>query len=448
MSAGVVQADERGGFPRDLATETARGSDADILLAWLYGLTIFGFPLASTIPVVASIESQLITVPYRALIVALSLAIFLRWIMFGARIYAGALLAPLLAYWLLLLGRMMWDIFADPLPNPLLIPEWQLIALSLGACFIPAAALLQIPTVRTLVLVRRLTETLGFIALVLLLWLGVSALTGNRVFHRLSTDVLNPVSVGHLAVSVFICVAYSLAKGPPEATRRSVRVLVTQFRSLVLLFALATAVASFSKAPLLCVILAGAFFCVMPVGRRGLGVGALATRVLLLALVAFGSVSMTFYLEDRGIIDVVSRFDPTLGDQSSRERLQFFDGAWTQFLEHPVVGDRFVEVLSMSYPHNAVLESMMSIGVLGLVLSLVANAVGAFIAWRLVRSRGEAVWVGLIYFQYAIAQVFSGSVILNSIYWAYFVACIAVFHMDAKRQKNLQQHTGAVAEAR
>jgi O-antigen ligase len=223
---------------------------------------------------------------------------------------------------------------------------------------------------------------------------------------------------------------------------------VNLFRTIVLLFALATAVASFSKAPLLCVILAGCFFCVVPVGRRGMGVGAFLSRVLLLLAVIAGSVATTFYLEERGIIDVVSRFDPTLGDQSSRERLQFFDGAWTQFLEHPLAGDRFVEVVSMSYPHNSVLESMMSIGVLGLVLSLVANAVGAIIAWKLVLSRGEAVWVGLIYFQYAIAQMFSGSVILNSIYWAYFVACIAVFHSEDFRQWSRSQDAGPALGSR
>ena len=45
----------------------------------MYALTIVGFPLVSTLPVLLGLDSQLATVPYRAAIVVLALGVLFGW---------------------------------------------------------------------------------------------------------------------------------------------------------------------------------------------------------------------------------------------------------------------------------------------------------------------------------------------------------------------------------
>ena len=57
-----------------------------LLLASLYVLTIVGFPLASTIPAILRLYSQLAIIPYRVLVVGLSLAVIFGWWVRGTRV--------------------------------------------------------------------------------------------------------------------------------------------------------------------------------------------------------------------------------------------------------------------------------------------------------------------------------------------------------------------------
>ena len=242
------------------------------------------------------------------------------------------------------------------------------------------------------------------------------------------TEVLNPVSLGQLGVSVFVVTGYTLARGAPVHRRRFVRIMLGAARAVVMLLAFGVVIASFSRGPILLMLIAGIALSFMPVGLKARsstsGVVRLAVLVSLLAL----SAVVAAELDRAKIISVSARFDPRLNDSSTRERLQFFDGAVSQFETSPLLGDRYIERESMSYPHNAVLESMMSLGVVGLILALLINAAGMLIAARLVVSRSEAVWVGMLFVQYFFAQLVAGSVLMNSAFWAFLLGCIAVFH--------------------
>lgn len=416
------------------AAQSAAGS-----LALLYAVTIVGFPLISTLPLVFGFEVQLASIPYRVFVVGLVLWILGRWCFFGARVYAGALLVPVLLYWLLLLVRMFWDLYADPLARPPLFPDEQLVALSLGACFLPAIAFLELPSAATLTRARHLIELFGSMALILLLWLGSSLITGEQVFQRLGTEVLNPVSLGQLGVSVFIVTGYSLARGAPPGRARFLRVALGSVRAVVMLIAFAIVIASFSRGPILLMLVAGIALSFIPVGLKVRSHTSSLFRLAILVSLLVLSALAAAELERAKVIDVSARFDPRFNDASSRERLQFFDGAVSQFESSPLLGDRYIERESMSYPHNAVLEGMMSLGVIGLLLALVINAAALLMATRLVVSRSEAVWIGMIFVQYFVAQLVAGSVLMNSAFWAFLLGCFAVFHSNVPTTTGNQQ---------
>ena len=169
-----------------------------LMLAALYALTVVGFPLVSTVPTLVGVDSQVATVPFRIIIVALSVGILYGWWVRGTRVLFNAAVLATLTLWALLVARMFVDTMVDPLPGDLGIPVSQFLLLSLGACYLPALAGLEYPDARTLDLARVWIEVLGAIAMLAILYVGLRGVFQGSVLYRLATPVLNPISVGHL----------------------------------------------------------------------------------------------------------------------------------------------------------------------------------------------------------------------------------------------------------
>jgi O-antigen ligase len=67
-------------------------------------------------------------------------------------------------------------------------------------------------------------------------------------------------------------------------------------------------------------------------------------------------------------LQVVQRFTFSAEQQAGNEgehRNFAFKSAWEQFLQNPVIGDRFVTTLDGFYPHNLYLEVLMATGIIG-----------------------------------------------------------------------------------
>ena len=132
------------------------------------------------------------------------------------------------------------------------------------------------------------------------------------------------------------------------------------------------------------------------------------------------------YLEETGIIDVVERLTETLQDVASQERTAMIVGAWQQFTEHPFVGSAFVERRFMMNPHNVILESLMAVGVVGLGLLLVSMSASLVATQRVLRIPGNHAWVGLIYVQYVINGMLSGSLFTDGTFWLFGLGVMAL----------------------
>jgi O-antigen ligase len=390
---------------------------AAILLALLYALSLVGFPLASTLPTLLGVGSQVVSVPFRFLVLALTGASVYLWFLNRTRLCGGAAVYLALALWLLLLGRVFLDTVFDPLPGEPGMQVSQYILLSVGACFLPAIVFLQIPTVATLDLARRLTEALGALAMVSLLYLGLRGFFDGSVFRRLSTEVLNPISVGHLGVTVFAVTLAGLSTSKGMA-----RVL----RYALVVLSLVVVVASVSRGPILAAMIVALLHVVVGQLRRGLSVAGLLARIALIAgavgLFAFA----IYYLEANARVQVTARFAEVFADASSQERLQLFGGAWQQFTEQPLLGQAYVELQLMTYPHNLVIETLMATGVVGLGLLLLV-LLGAVIAGvRVLAEPPTIAWPALLVVQYLVALLFSGSILLESRMWAMLFALFAI----------------------
>ena len=388
-----------------------------LMLAALYALTVVGFPLVSTVPTLVGVDSQVATVPFRIIIVALSVGILYGWWVRGTRVLFNAAVLATLTLWALLVARMFVDTMVDPLPGDLGIPVSQFLLLSLGACYLPALAGLEYPDARTLDLARVWIEVLGAIAMLAILYVGLRGVFQGSVLYRLATPVLNPISVGHLGVSVLIVTMCGFS-----GSGRGARLL----RSLLVVLSVTVIVGSVSRGPILAALVAALLLAMRPRAGARIRLFGVVLRVALVAG-AIGAIAAAIsYLEESGIIDVVERLTETLQDVASQERTAMIVGAWQQFTEHPFIGSAFVERRFMMNPHNIILESMMAVGVVGLGLLLVSMSASLVATQRVLRIPGNHAWVGLIYVQYVINGMLSGSLFTDGTFWLFGLGVMAL----------------------
>jgi O-antigen ligase len=395
----------------------AQGPGASLALAAMYALTIVGFPLISTLPVLLGLDSQLATVPYRAAIVALALGVFFGWWLRGKSILFTWPVRLTLLLWMLLIVRMLIDTVIDPLPGELPMPLASLLMLSLGACFLPALVFLETPSQATLDHARRAIEVLGMVALLLILYLGLRGVFAGSILRRLATSVLNPISVGHLGVSVFIVALCGLAG---SAARAKV------VRWLVIVTSVLVVVASGSRGPILAALLVALVYSFARRRRGGIALRVLLLRLGLLAAGVAGVVWLVGYLEEGGYISLIGRLADTLQDEAAYDRIAMMYGAWAQFTEQPLLGSHFVELRFYTYPHNIVLESLMATGIVGAGLLLANLAAAMLAALRVISASPSLAWIGLIYLQYVVNGMVSGSLYFDTTFWAFGFACMAV----------------------
>lgn len=392
----------------------------DWMLAGLYAAAICGFPLAGLLPSLAGLDPGAGTLPYRALVLMIAVSVMVRWLVVARRVCLGPYVVWMSLVWLLLLARMLYDFNVQPMP--LAVQPGEYVVLAIGVCLLPAIAMLESPTFATLRLAWRLAMT-GLagaaIGLAVLLWRDG---LGGIWVERLSTEVLNPISLGHMGASLSLL---SLAAPAPRASLgRSRRLMRASVRTVLFVLGLVIVIATASRGPMLSLLVATLAYHVVQPGRTYLQ-GMLGRGLPLLALVVLVASGSALLIQGLTELRPVARVTGIL-DESNTERHRMAGIALLQFAERPLTGDAMVERQKRDYPHNVLLEAGMALGIGGLiaVAAIVGSALRA--AMRILTSRRDAAWVALIAIQYVSAALVSGSLFLSDSFWAFCTAAVAV----------------------
>lgn len=373
------------------------------LYAALFAAMLFGFPIVALAPVLLHSASTPISSAYRLLIVFLSLSLVVIAARQGrpfldklAQRFTGLLV-------LLLLVRMIWDSMLGPLPMDL---PWSFYWLQvLGITFIPSLAFLVVPEVRWLNLAHRVCFWFGLAAAVAII-LGV-VLSVAALFHggRLETQVVNPITVGAVGASMYAVSSTIVARGNSA---------INFGRIVAIWLGVTLCVLSASKGPLLqllAVLLIQVLIPSSSTTRSGVWVSVLvAASVLCLGVVA------SIWASGGGGLVLLSRLADFGSQQSTLERVIAWRGALTQFNFSPFLGDSFVEYHLRQYPHNSFLESMMTVGITGLVLLSLLVTSGFFNALRKLRDPNFR-WIALLFVQQIIGEQTSGSLYFSQAFW-------------------------------
>lgn len=396
---------------------------------WAYALllsgSLVGFSFVSLVPTLLGIESRPTSIVFRAVMLAGSLWVVARWLGGITRFRSGPIIWVFFSFWGLLLARLVWDETFSALPLPLDWIDYWLFGV--GVALIPAVALLEVPTSATLRLALTLTEVMGVASVVGLVWLGAAAmanvgLTGDdRDLDRLATTAVNPAYLGYMAVTVFTVSIFRIieAARTPGASRGLILL-----RAAAVLISVGAMVASASKGPIaVAAIISLAFLFVH--GKRKRSTSAAFLRLLMLVVVATAGVCAAVVLEESTSLRPVSRFTEFVYDPSTLERRQMLEGAFNQFSGSPILGDNIVELNSLTYPHNVLLESLMSTGVFGGALLTVLMVYSLRRAWALISFGDGREWLGLVHIVFSLLAMTAGSLIFTPHIWATTSAVLA-----------------------
>ncbi|MBQ0958341.1 O-antigen ligase family protein [Ideonella sp. 4Y11] len=398
------------------------GRGADAARSMLMALALMGYPLVAALAGIAGLgESSAPSIALRVGVVVLAIYVLFER---PLRITHGLgwFIVGTMCFWSAYLGRILVDGFARDMTLQLSGSEY--LAYAVMFSLLPACGALQGPPepTRSTLLLRRLV-LLGLLTMLLAALAYLRSLSDlqSALQGRAGLEKLNPISLGHLGVSLFLLSCVLLACGP--SGRGSIWVTAAAMLTLVL-GAVAVGMAG-SKGPFVALLVAASAYLLAPMRGaqrlRWIVAGALVLGVLAVALVNMGDQLESVQLLAR-LADLLSGQS---ADESTTSRMDAYQSAIDQFSESPIYGDALVERIHHYYPHNAILEVAMATGLMGLLPFLAIVLASMIQSWRALAQGGEGRWIHMLNIQYFVAAIFSGGVFSDSQMWFFLLLCYA-----------------------
>ena len=383
--------------------------DMSAAASWALALTLVGYPIAGLIGSALNWDSTIASIPFRLGVLALSVVLWSR----GPPLQIWLKRSPwLIGFSLLYLMRLLWDLGVAGVPG-----AGEALAFYIITVLAPATALGLVAgqlhedhAAQAIALVGGLVCAMA-VTMHFMGWGLDRALTEQT--HRLSFEAVNPITLGHVAVTTVLA-ALALLQRPGHGWRRVLA-------PVLIGIALTCLVLAASRAPLLALGVCGLTYAVSTASWR--------TRLLLLfATLLIGTAAV---LSTGGESELFVRFSDIEEDDSSMQRLLLQANAITQFLASPILGSAFTELEFLEYPHNLFVETGMALGVVGLVVMFMLIYLAGV---QLVRSlRVGEVLVPLLLLQYFVAFQFSGSLWGSAGFWALMAVVLGLRPVPAAR---------------
>lgn len=396
---------------------------------WLYpvlfALTVSGYPLFSSIPLLLDLPSRTVAGPFRAFVALVSIATLVLYAASG-RSYGGATWFAVATFWTLYIVRLASDtVFA---PITLGMPRGDYWIQAFVYCLLPMIGLFAIPDRPTLARAARLTLWTTAIAcpLALMVTYRRFLLGDPAIFElggRLGNETLNPITFGNLGLTlVIMCVLYMDRKKPT-------RTLLLVGLSAV---GIATLALTGSRGPVLALAVIS-LAALLKEARR-------VSHARLVATIVAGVVGIAVLIgvattvEERFGFALISRFQSlqdVRAEESGRAHAELLTHAWSQFAAHPISGSALEEITLHYYPHNVILESLMATGIFGGTLFCLLLGSTVFYATRLI-FRSDLGWIGYLCYQQVIWAVFAGVLYQSGGMWAMIAATAAIAYGNAR----------------
>jgi|GEM_PF-1177694 len=350
--------------------------------------------------------TQIITIPYRAATLGISLLVVLLTIFHKVKVSFNTKLFWF--FWVLYILRMYYDLF---LRSDVLIPAdktYQLWLYVFGICM-PQAFSVQ----RTLHLINFNTvfkwiSVLVLVALTFTLFSNQMILMeADQINHRIGGNAaFSSINFGHFGATAMFLGVYGLVR------KRKLNLWLLVWILLILL-GLFSVIRSGSRGPFVAFILISIFWMFCSSRFKVIGIIVTAIAFILSAI----------FIDE--ILDGISKVSPLMsyrleqtiyeGDTSEREPL--YRIAIEQFTDHPFFGGQFAifyyDDKVLFYPHNIILDAFMGLGFIGGIILLYLLISSIRNIYHYMNIKDKNYWIFILLLQQIMFNMASGNFYTN-----------------------------------
>jgi O-antigen ligase len=228
------------------------------------------------------------------------------------------------------------------------------------------------------------------------------------VVTRISQEVtkgdnyISPLSLSYSAVLV-IGISLSFIVDNRVLIMRKIIILIAIMACMIPFFLGA------SRGSVLSLIIPNAFYMLVAKGGKSRSVMIYLTVFLVVLLY----ISTAYF--GTGVFDRLlgMREDVEYGSRSAI-RLDIWSDSWSQFIKDPIYGNSLENNSTGMYPHNIILEVLISTGVLGFIPFVMFLSGIIKKAIYITANKAEYYWVVVMFLQSLISSMFSGSIYSSS----------------------------------
>ncbi len=243
---------------------------------------------------------------------------------------------------------------------------------------------------------------------------------------RLNLASLNPISMGHVGVSLFIISLWTAFNFREIQSK-----LMMFFIYINIIIGIYLIFSANSRGPIISAIMC--LFYLLIASRNKVRIYTIIFTTIFLITLPY----ITFYIEDFFNYSVYSRLFGTgnINNIYEENRLERYTSAINVFIESPLFGSMLEEPLYGGYPHNIFIESLMNVGIIGTFILFILIIKIIVISLKVYRKKAIYSWIPLIFIQYLVGGQFSGA--LYTIYHLWISMAIILLINNLIKEKKL-----------
>jgi O-antigen ligase len=383
----------------------------NIILSTLNFVLMFvGYQLATSLflPVSSDMEgiSRMVTVPYRAFALLISLLVILLNLKKRVRKTPLAL-KVLWVYWFALIIRIFYD---TNIRIDVSLRDTTQLWLYVFGIILPAMISVM-KSIRMIDFDNALKWVfLGTVVTLILSLFNNSALLmdTSEITGRASGNLaFNSISFGHLGTMGVVLSLFLLSKQGVSLIKKILIVVIMLLSFFIMLRA-------GSRSPILALAVILVFWLFVRGKNIVLGVSIAAIAVVLMFV--FMDPILNFMGNISPVIEYRLRASIYEGDTSARDPL--YDQAFRAFLDHPIIGSQFGlfnHFGGFFYSHNIILDSLMGLGLFGGVGMIYILWIALKKSYQMIKMSDPHFWISLILVQQIVLSMLSGAIYYNQI---------------------------------
>lgn len=402
-------------------------------------ILLVGYFFVSFLPGVLGTTSRVFTIPFRGLVLAMSMYIIYRGLLYkGHQTFKTWQWGLFISFWFMYISRMIYDLYFRSIEATVFPATSDYLLNAVGVCLVPALAIRYAVQVDYEWVLNWVFRLLGIALLTSLFFNIVSPLTGSEQYagRYQGSAAMNTISYGHYGVTFSLISIFLFSK--TDSIYKKGFYLVSFFLGLFIMYLAG------SRGPLAALAVCLLFF---QINNTGLFKGLFTLALFAIPLIIFSDEIIQLLSGFGG--SFIQRVMATITEGHSSGRDVVYAEAINEFVNSPWLGNAFLIQSGQFmgfYPHNIIVEAFMATGVIGGICLLLWIFYCLRIAYKLIVISHPAAWTGVLLLQYLIYGMFSNAIFTHTGFWYYSVLVWSVAYSMQNNEAEEIQPTPSLRE--